>query len=1180
MYRKKLGKNIGSLVIAAVIVASAFTILPGEHRKADALVVPGVPLVITEIMYNPAGVDTGNEWIELYNMGASELNLSGWTIKDDADNVFGDLTGVVIPAYGYYVLNGSDLNNGVETIHVFDATATEVMNITYDDTATENHSLELNEADEWVEGPEGGTPGAVNSVMVPPVTTATLEDTLYSWDIGDWYVGNVTVTLTATDNSSLKGTQYKMAGDADWTMYTGPFVIEGPGVFEINYCSIDIWGAEEPAQTITVQILNTSSALEVTPTTADWNTTHTIVVKNAQGNVGLYAPRETTPRKTGTSAYIQWSLFTFDVSGTWWVVDEVGGEANAAPIEVSPLSIDVNATPDTLDYTKLGVEGSIQTIEGTAEIDGAAAAGATVNLIRPDGTIIGTDTVAADGTFRFLDINIGNNGAGEYNVSVYIGNATYPDASGYDTVTVNTVVPNITLVNNDAVGGFDIGSVTFDVTYPEDGAALLASYYNISIYKGGELYAWYIYNDTLDEQHGPVTFAVAAKLLNLTAVAPNMWEAGDYTIKIWVDVTEDGNWEYIGESTYTVAAAPDVNTKLLSAAEIDVKDQANNSQVIQVQIFGKNMTTYGNKTNLKIGDNMENVTDRIKVEGDVLYAPPKEAYQYWKDGIWNITVFPTKGSGTIYINVTWPDTEAVASEKVDIKDGGAATVEPTTIIVDTLTDITVTVKDNYGNIIANAQVTLYYEDEGTPYALDGQVTNGSITGDGSSGKGLNGIYEFTISSEYAARNIIVVATFQTPGGDTFYAYAKIRSQPAHDLTVALTPGDVLAGEHTEFTVNITRGNTSYADNFEFYILNATQRQQLQDGELDIATLTPVYTSTKANDTFKHNITEEGTYYLYVRTTDKKHDNMDSEPSFEVSKASVTATPSLLVKNVDKNVTLDFTVSWNGNPVNGTLYAHGLQEVASYHTYVNATVTITIVNGTGNLTNVSAIAIGNITFEFQPEAEHSKKVEADGVVQVTTPTVSIIEPAEKVAFLAEENLITIQVKHPLTGNGIQGLKVEITTPTSSDKHEIGETDANGKLLFGIVPLLTGKIHIYVEGEHAGEIDIWVGLKVVASSEVEKKQEFTIRITTRGGKAVSGATVKVDGTTLGTTDENGEIKYKPEEEGTVTITAEKTGYYAGSMKITVKAGAEEGVPGFEFVGIAIAITLVALILRRRR
>ncbi|RLF38709.1 MAG: hypothetical protein DRN21_04715, partial [Thermoplasmata archaeon] len=161
MYRKKLGKNIGSLVIAAVIIASAFTILPGEHRKADALVVPGVPLVITEIMYNPAGIDAGNEWIELYNMGASELNLSGWTIKDDADNVFGDLTGVVIPAYGYYVLNGSDLNNGVETIHVFDATATEVMNITYDDTATENHSLELNEADEWVEGTEGGTPGAV-----------------------------------------------------------------------------------------------------------------------------------------------------------------------------------------------------------------------------------------------------------------------------------------------------------------------------------------------------------------------------------------------------------------------------------------------------------------------------------------------------------------------------------------------------------------------------------------------------------------------------------------------------------------------------------------------------------------------------------------------------------------------------------------------------------------------------------------------------------------------------------------------------------------------------------------------------------------------------------------------------------------------------------------------------------
>jgi hypothetical protein len=39
-------------------------------------------IVITEIMYDPAGVDDGREYVEVYNAGATAVNISGWKLKD------------------------------------------------------------------------------------------------------------------------------------------------------------------------------------------------------------------------------------------------------------------------------------------------------------------------------------------------------------------------------------------------------------------------------------------------------------------------------------------------------------------------------------------------------------------------------------------------------------------------------------------------------------------------------------------------------------------------------------------------------------------------------------------------------------------------------------------------------------------------------------------------------------------------------------------------------------------------------------------------------------------------------------------------------------------------------------------------------------------------------------------
>jgi hypothetical protein len=45
-------------------------------------------VIISEIMYNPTGTETGREWVELYNNGAAAVDLSGWQFGDAQDNTW------------------------------------------------------------------------------------------------------------------------------------------------------------------------------------------------------------------------------------------------------------------------------------------------------------------------------------------------------------------------------------------------------------------------------------------------------------------------------------------------------------------------------------------------------------------------------------------------------------------------------------------------------------------------------------------------------------------------------------------------------------------------------------------------------------------------------------------------------------------------------------------------------------------------------------------------------------------------------------------------------------------------------------------------------------------------------------------------------------------------------------
>lgn len=87
-------------------------------------------LVINEFDPNPAGKDTGNEWIVLYNPSEVEIDISGWTLETTHGRVVTVIIpqGTVMPPKGYwtYIHFRQWLDNQDELIILKDAEGMEI----------------------------------------------------------------------------------------------------------------------------------------------------------------------------------------------------------------------------------------------------------------------------------------------------------------------------------------------------------------------------------------------------------------------------------------------------------------------------------------------------------------------------------------------------------------------------------------------------------------------------------------------------------------------------------------------------------------------------------------------------------------------------------------------------------------------------------------------------------------------------------------------------------------------------------------------------------------------------------------------------------------------------------------------------------------------------------------------
>ncbi len=76
-------------------------------------------VAINEVLFDPAGTDTGLEWIEIYNSGLTAENLSGWQLYPDGIGYFSFPDGFVLPPGSFVVVNlrTSGTNSASELYH-------------------------------------------------------------------------------------------------------------------------------------------------------------------------------------------------------------------------------------------------------------------------------------------------------------------------------------------------------------------------------------------------------------------------------------------------------------------------------------------------------------------------------------------------------------------------------------------------------------------------------------------------------------------------------------------------------------------------------------------------------------------------------------------------------------------------------------------------------------------------------------------------------------------------------------------------------------------------------------------------------------------------------------------------------------------------------------------------------
>ena len=194
---------------------------------------------------------------------------------------------------------------------------------------------------------------ATKSITVSIDKTPPLTDILLSGSEGDdnWYVSNVTITVSAIDETSgVDYVMYRMDG-GPWQVYPGPFTILEDGEHTIEYYSVDIAGNDEVPVSYVVKMDTLSPTVVSTYPAANSRhvkTTITIIIQFSES-----MNRTTVEQGIGISPWIEIEEFKWANDNMTLYIYFTSDLSRGAKYEVSVnyRAKDVSGNPMGFAYT-------------------------------------------------------------------------------------------------------------------------------------------------------------------------------------------------------------------------------------------------------------------------------------------------------------------------------------------------------------------------------------------------------------------------------------------------------------------------------------------------------------------------------------------------------------------------------------------------------------------------------------------------------------------------------------------------------------------------------------------------------------------------------------------------------------------------------------------------------------
>ncbi len=595
---------------------------------------------------------------------------------------------------------------------------------------------------------------------------------------------------------------------------------------------------------------------------------------------------------------------------------------------------------------------------------------------------------------------------------------------------------------------------------------------------------------------------------------------------------------------------------------------------------------------------MKNIT----ISGDALFLEdgpvrldkfPKNMVSYsTSTHQWTLSLTPKMvlNGGTINIAIEW-GSYGSHTETITIGgnalNGSVVDISPSTLTYGTNTTISVTVTSptdaSYG--YSNAVVALYWiKDDGDL----GDRINATDNPDTTNGNVYSFWFNKTQQSNWqvnatstngwgttikAPRNITAYVNVPSVG----YGYAKAKVEAVDDLKITTYPSTIMAGkglssygQPNSFWINVTKIDSSGNSTGHPSATGLTIRVYNSTGG-DITDEIGSFSATELDGSYKnYNFSSEyfrepGTYNIHVYNNTHKSVGSNNQ-TLIVKAVDVVSSVGDLIWGVDKNISVTFTATFNGETINNSAandyfrIDNITKQNSGAATQYNKTWTNTsfrwakqgsgtdqntgnnslevsrysggFINGAVTINDLTANELDEkltgkawnrpseqkIHFMYKASTSGSVYANCSGEVLVKIPDVSA-SPATLPYNKPAELTLTVTGRD---GALLNNVRVNITVPGLTAIPG-SDTRTDGTVTFAFTPPATGNVRIDIENRTSSlrvPVTSWA-CYIEADAQVNEGSTFTVTVKngTAGGTAIVGATVAIRGIGTEATNANG-------------------------------------------------------------